>query len=456
MSKNIIRWFESPALDKPELRSPQPCKRGIHCDYKLTDEASGTLVRACCSGVHPGEEGTGRRLFPARTLDDGREQPACVRLTGASQGFYERRRLRLSWAEWCEKHDIPFTPALPGQPFEPLVRAPLGGKKPDATIQAAMDLCQPYMRERHPMQEHASIGGSTAFGLNPRAFDVMAQQHAERSLDSRMMSRGFLGMPGGAEAARLAAGGGSVAAPVPQAAQPQAEQRSKVALKNARKRANKKAAASAAAAVAAVQAAAQPQPYIHSRACLEHSGQRPLAWGPEPEGGCLCAGIRATQAANRAVAAGLRPECQPYEGMSCAYGGSAGCSHCVSEEQREFNLAAEPRGGREYRASPADHDPRMMSRRILGMPGVAAAAATPQPPNRLSLSGGGSGQKWAVYSRGGECSPDCCCPMGVSCSDRVVPPSSPVAVPEQEDDGGFSSPTLTTALASKGDFENLD
>jgi len=397
----VIRWFESPALDKPELKSPQPCKRGIHCDYKLTDEASGTLVRACCSGVHPGEEGTGRRLFPARTLDDGREQPACVRLTGASQGFYERRRLRMSWAEWCEQHGIPFTPALPGQPFEPLVRAPLGwpalpgqplqplvraplgGKKPDATIQAAMELCQPYMRERHPMQEHASIGGSTAFGLNPRAFDVMAQQHAERSLDPRMMSRGFLGMPGGAEAARIASGGGST--------QPQAEQRSKAALKNARKRANKKAgaaeAAAAAAAEAAAAAAAQPQPYIHSRACLEHSGQRPLAWGPEPEGGCLCAGINATIAHNRAVAAGL---------------------------------------------------------------------ATPQAPSRLSFSGGGSAEKWAVYSRGGECSPDCCCPMGVSCHDRILPPDSADTVPEQEDDAGFASPKLTRALASKGDFENLD
>ena len=430
----MIRWFESPALDKPELRSPQPCKRGIHCDYKLTDEASGTLVRACCSGVHPGEEGTGRRLFPARTLDDGREQPACVRLTGASQGFYERRRLRMSWAEWCEKHDIPFTPALPGQPFEPLVRAPLGwpalpgqplqplvraplgGKKPDATIQAAMELCQSYMRERHPMQEHASIGGSTAFGLNPRAFDVMAQQHAERSLDPRMMSRGFLGMPGGAEAARIASGGGSAqqhadrsldprmmsrgflgmpggaeAARIASgggSTQPQAEQRSKAALKNARKRANKKAgAAEAAAAKAAAAAAAQPQPYIHSRACLEHSGQRPLAWGPEPEGGCLCAGISATIAHNRAVAAGL---------------------------------------------------------------------ATPQAPGRLSLSDGGSAEKWAVYSRGGECSPDCCCPMGVSCHDRILPPDSADTVPEQEDEAGFASPKLTRALASKGDFENLD
>jgi len=138
-SQNIIRWFESAALDAPHLRSPQPCKRGVHCDYKLKDEITGELVRACCSGVHPGEEGTGRRLFPARIRDDGLEQPACVRLTGASNGFYERRRLRLSWAEWCESYGIPFTPALPGQPFEPLVRVPLGGKPPSA-LEAEYDV----------------------------------------------------------------------------------------------------------------------------------------------------------------------------------------------------------------------------------------------------------------------------------------------------------------------------
>lgn len=396
VSNNVIRWFESVALDKPELRSPQPCKRGIHCDYKLKDEASGELVRACCSGVHPGEEGTGRRLFPARTLDDGREQPACVRLTGAAQGFYERRRRHLSWAEWCEEHGIPFSPALPGQPFEPVFRSPLGGKKPDATIQAAMELCQPYMRERHPMQEHASIGGSTAFGLNPRAFDVMAQQNAEQEfnlaaqpwggreyraspadLDPRMMSRGFLGMPGGAEAARIASGSGS--------AQPQAGQPSKNALKNARKRANKKAAASAAAAQAAVQAAAeaaaQPQPYIHSLACIRHSGQRPLAWGPEPEGGCLCAGINATIAHNRAV----------------------------------------------------------------------AAAATPQLPPALALSGSPlTRQRFAVTGRGGECSPDCCCPSGVSCHDRDTPDWAAAS-------GGTASPMLfSTAGPSQIDFEAQD
>jgi len=368
---NVINWYVNAALDDPVLKSPQPCQRGVHCDYKITDPKTNSLVPGCCRGVHPGEEGNGRRLFPARTMEDGTEQPACVRLTGMA-GFYERRRLKMSWGEWCKDKGIPFSPCKPGVPFVPVTVSPIKGKvmdrgsakvmdrgsakvmdrgpayTPDATIRAAMDLCQPYTRERHPMQDHASLGGSTAFGLNPRAFDVMAQQHAERSLDPRMMSRGFLdmpsgspldprmmsrgflGMPGGEMAAYLAARAAPVAETKPQ---PEAEQRSKMALKNARKRANKKAAeaeaAAAAAAAAEAAAAAQPQPYIHSRACLEHSGQRPLAWGPEPEGGCLCAGINATIAHNRAVAAAA----QPSVVHDITVPAGSGCSGCETAQE---------------------------------------------------------------------------------------------------------------------------
>lgn len=278
-SKNIIRWFESPALDKPELKSPQPCKRGIHCDYKLTDEATGELVRACCSGVHPGEEGTGRRLFPARILDDGREQPACVRLTGASQGFYERRRRRLSWADWCEQNGWPFTPALPGQPFEPLVRVPLGGNKAMA-MSMAMAMATPMPK----------------FKVTFTSYQPGVAVPVQLQLDPRMMSRGFLGMPGGAEAERVA----------------------------------------------------------------------------------------------------------------------------------------------------------------LAKP-TAAILQEPCPPSPIQLSGSGRpNEKWAVSSRGGECSPDCCCPTGISCHDRIVPLVSHKQENEQEDKSGFVSPKLTTPLSSKGDFENLD
>jgi hypothetical protein len=151
---NTIRWFESAALDAPELKSPQPCPRGIHCNYMIN--ISDQWEPGCCRGVHPGEEGNGRRLFPARTLDDGREQPACVRLTGMAD-FYERRRLRLSWGQWCERQGIPFTPAVPGQPFPPLVRSPLGGKH--------------YNQSPYEMPIGTRADGSTVWGLNPRAVE---------------------------------------------------------------------------------------------------------------------------------------------------------------------------------------------------------------------------------------------------------------------------------------------
>jgi hypothetical protein len=100
-----INWSDAPfswpaelELDEKALNSPQPCSHGSGCRYD-----------GPCAFVHKGEEGTGRRLFPARTTQDkdGKNvaQAACVRLIG-SPGFYERRRLRLSWPEWCAKKGI--------------------------------------------------------------------------------------------------------------------------------------------------------------------------------------------------------------------------------------------------------------------------------------------------------------------------------------------------------------
>ena len=108
-----MRWYKKAAFDAPELNSPQPCAHGAGCEYKATDRETGQQVEGCCAFVHPGEEGTGRRLFEERVTEneDGTKtvQPACVRLTGRA-GFYERRRLRLSWRAWCEREGIPYQP----------------------------------------------------------------------------------------------------------------------------------------------------------------------------------------------------------------------------------------------------------------------------------------------------------------------------------------------------------
>jgi hypothetical protein len=112
-----------PELNEPELNCPRVCVHGIHCTYTGPGKTG-------CNFVHPGEEGTGRRLFPAR-MDEktGQEQAACVRLVG-SPGFYERRRLKMSWPQWCA---LPKNSHLRSEPRrgqeEPAAAAPPAAQK---------------------------------------------------------------------------------------------------------------------------------------------------------------------------------------------------------------------------------------------------------------------------------------------------------------------------------------
>ena len=98
--------FGSPsdAWNQKSLNSPLPCKDGAACQFPK-----------CCVGVHPGEEGTGRKYFPARTTVDRvtgekKTQPPCVRLVGKNKedipGFYRRRSKKMSWPQWCEQEGI--------------------------------------------------------------------------------------------------------------------------------------------------------------------------------------------------------------------------------------------------------------------------------------------------------------------------------------------------------------
>jgi len=102
----------SDAWNQKSLNSPLPCKDGIGCQFPK-----------CCVGVHPGEEGTGRKYFPARTIVDRvtgekKMQPPCVRLVGKNKedipGFYRRRSKKMSWPQWCSAEGI----SLPGDQEE--------------------------------------------------------------------------------------------------------------------------------------------------------------------------------------------------------------------------------------------------------------------------------------------------------------------------------------------------
>lgn len=121
---NPFRWYKKPAFDAPHLNSPQPCTHGAGCNYRLMKDGVESI--GCCAFVHPGEEGNGRRLFEERTsTNEAGEtivQKACVRLTGRA-GFYERRRLRLSWPAWCERQGIPYTPNPAAEAAKPAVKA---------------------------------------------------------------------------------------------------------------------------------------------------------------------------------------------------------------------------------------------------------------------------------------------------------------------------------------------
>ena len=108
-SMNRIRWYVDPAMDAPELRSPQPCPRGIACDYKRKNEA-GVLEKAWCKFVHPGEEGSGRSIWQEKRLEDGSILPAVVRLSGmkgaVGGGWVQRLKERLPWPDWAAKHGL--------------------------------------------------------------------------------------------------------------------------------------------------------------------------------------------------------------------------------------------------------------------------------------------------------------------------------------------------------------
>jgi len=136
---NSIHWYEKIAFDAPRLNSPQPCIHGSGCVF-TRKSATGVVTPGCCRYVHPGEEGTGRRLFPERIIKkDGKDiqQPACVRLTGKA-GYYERCRLGLSWQAWCERTGIAYTPNKAGERHMPVKRIGFGKGDDNAAMGRAI------------------------------------------------------------------------------------------------------------------------------------------------------------------------------------------------------------------------------------------------------------------------------------------------------------------------------
>ena len=182
-AQNVIRWFVKPSFDEPKLRSPQPCTRGVHCDYRRWNPATKQLEPAVCHFVHPGEEGTGRRLFPARRLPDGRQQPACVRLTGAAQGFYERCGKRIPWGTWCAQKGLPYAPLMPGVAWDPVTVARIGGAAAPQTPQRPRAERPPPMAPKRSSSGNLSIEQWLATASPEEVADYARQNEQDTGSD---------------------------------------------------------------------------------------------------------------------------------------------------------------------------------------------------------------------------------------------------------------------------------
>ena len=146
-------------MDDSALRSPQPCPRGIACDYKRKNP-DGTLVRVWCKFVHPGEEGTGRRIWPEKKLDDGTVLPATVRLTGMNTavggGWVQRLKERLSWPDWAAKHGLQ---ADTGALALEIVR--IGGPKTESTLSRVSASAPVPGSHSHRRPQRIDLGGGS-------------------------------------------------------------------------------------------------------------------------------------------------------------------------------------------------------------------------------------------------------------------------------------------------------
>ena len=140
--------LSDPKFASPALNAPRPCKHAANCYYSGPNG---------CAFVHPGEEGTAMKIFPPRTVKDqaGKEmwQKATVRLVGGA-GFYERRRLKMSWPQWC---------ALPkNSHLQPPVKPVFAEELPHETAVSSQTVAPSVMRMLFP-----TVGPSfvTASGL---------------------------------------------------------------------------------------------------------------------------------------------------------------------------------------------------------------------------------------------------------------------------------------------------
>lgn len=180
-------WDAESHLNHMSLQSPIPCRAGYNCTYS-----------GVCSFVHPGEEGIGRRIFPARAPGE----KDVVRLFGVPEKkatFYERRRLRLSWPAWCERVGW----QMPEAP-QPVLCAPApalgaGVKTPSHRRRERIDLSQetqpPPPTQTQPMIFFSSPEALKNY-LGEFLYKEVDVRLAEPGAQEMMEKLGWAGSPG--------------------------------------------------------------------------------------------------------------------------------------------------------------------------------------------------------------------------------------------------------------------
>ena len=183
MPRSPITWSSAPffwpaetALDDKKLNSPQPCQHGVNCTYKKPG--------ACCAFVHPGEQGTGRVLLPARMyMENGKQvyQPATVRLVGSS--FYKRRRLGLSWPEWCQQEKARSQPQALQGPFAISNGMVVNSQTTTESVQAY------FNKMYQQLQDEAYAQSQESYALQVKEAEALLAQQYKQTLGNLIYAK---------------------------------------------------------------------------------------------------------------------------------------------------------------------------------------------------------------------------------------------------------------------------
>ena len=195
-------WNTELELNDPKYRCPQPCKHAERCVY---DGAGG------CGFVHPGEQGTSRKLLAGRYVTKGgvqRWENETVRLIAGTSNapFYERRRLRLSWPQWCEQQGmaapVPLSKMPKPQPWK--TPPPKKAKQPAAPVKAApvFEQAHPYsqemmtwvanMQQQYMRDQRRNAVGDKLFYIIKDQLEKTVADRKEASLDHPKITPGLI------------------------------------------------------------------------------------------------------------------------------------------------------------------------------------------------------------------------------------------------------------------------